>query len=174
MKAALDPELESAGINPQLIRQVFGSVAKVGQRIAGKTTLIEPTQPSGFGKIANLSIKQPLQAPAQIVSGVRDLLAGRPLYAAKPTDLGIREGFANAGPKPDFGTVQTTGVPAPPAALLNAPAPQLSPNPSTYQPSPPPNFYYDTDAMRTGRLLECTANSVGRRCSRSSAIDLPL
>ena len=104
VKSALDPELESTGINPQLIRKVFGSVSQVGQRVSGKSTLIEPTQPSGLGKIANLSIKQPLQAPAQIASGLRDLLAGRPLYAAKPTDLGIREGFANAGPKPDFGT----------------------------------------------------------------------
>ena len=133
VKAALDPELESTGINPQLIRKVFGSVSQIGQRVSGKTTLIEPTQPSGLGKIANLSIKQPLQAPAQIAGGLRDLLAGRPLYAAKPTDLGIREGFAVAGPKPDFGTLTPPQMEQPP---LQIPA-------STYQQGIPLSSHAD-------------------------------
>lgn len=154
VKAALDPELESTGINPQLIRKVFGSVAQIGQRVSGKTTLIEPTQPSGLGKIANLSIKQPLQAPAQIASGLRDLLAGRPLYAAKPTDLGVREGFANAGPKPDFGT---------PAPQFSQPPLQLGQGPTVLPEQPlqnaPPsgpaiNIAPDTRAARLGLLLK--------------------
>jgi hypothetical protein len=165
VKAALDPELASTGINPTAIRKAFGQVADIGGKVSGKSTLIEPPQPSGFGKIANLSIKQPLQAPAQIAGGLRDLLAGRPLYSAKPTDLGIREGFANAGPKPDFGSVTTTGQPAPPRGLLGAGAIEMPP---PMEGTPTGNtmpFRYDTDPMRLGRMLP---ESVG-----AGAIEMP-
>lgn len=155
VKAALDPELASTGINPTAIRKAFGQVADVGAKVSGKSTLIEPTQPSGFGKIANLSIKQPLQAPAQIASGLRDLIAGRPMYAAKPTDIGIREGFAQGGVKPDFGSVRTTGVPPPPSRLLPAPArempaPEYNGRVEGYWPPP---VDAGTIPSRLGRLL---------------------
>ena len=87
VQGALDPELASTGINPQLIRQTFGNVAQVGKQMSGKSTLIEKPQPSGFGKMANLSLEHPFQAPAQVLSGVRLDLAERQDYRgqeAKP------------------------------------------------------------------------------------------
>jgi hypothetical protein len=105
VQSALDPELASTGINPQQIRQSFGQVSQIGSRVSGKSTLAEQAQPSGFGKLAKFDLTQPLQTIPQIGSGIRDLVAGRPLFSAKPTDLGIREGFRNAGPKPDFGVL---------------------------------------------------------------------
>lgn len=102
IQAALDPHLEDFGIDPKAIRKTFGNVAQVGSRVSGKSTLIEPDQPYGLGKIANLSIKQPLQAPQQVFEGLRDIVAGRPILKGKPTDIGIREGFRNAGPKPNL------------------------------------------------------------------------
>ena len=102
VQSSLDPHLEAAGIDPKLIRQNFGSVAQIGGRISGKSTLAETPQPFGFGKMANLSLEHPLQAPSQILSGVRDLIAGRPLWSGSPTDVALREAFRPAGPKPDF------------------------------------------------------------------------
>jgi hypothetical protein len=118
---ALDPELSSTGIDPKGIRKTFGQVSQVGDRVSGKSTLAEGEQPTGLGKIANLSLEHPLQAPGQVLGGLRDLVAGRPMFGAKPTDLGIREGFRTAGPKPDFGT------PTPPN--LNAAKPLALPAP---------------------------------------------
>lgn len=101
--SALDPELSKTGIDPKAIRKTFGGVSEVGGRVSGKSTLIEKPQESGLGKIANLSLEHPLQAPGKILGGIRDIAAGRPLFEAKPTDLGIREGFRLAGPKPNLG-----------------------------------------------------------------------
>ncbi len=100
---ALDPVLRDAGIQPKAIRQAFGQVSQIGERVSGKTTLAEPKQPYGFGKIANLSIEHPFQAPAQILSGVRDLAAGRPWWSGSPTDVSLREAFRPGAMKPDFG-----------------------------------------------------------------------
>lgn len=103
IQSALDPALSQYGIDPQGIRQAYGSVARIGNQVEGRSTLLEKPQPSGLGKIGQISIKNPLQAPGHILSGMRDLVAGRPLFSMSPSDVGIREGFANAGPKPDFG-----------------------------------------------------------------------
>ena len=100
---ALDPVLRDAGIQPKAIRQAFGQVSQIGERVSGKTTLAEPKQPYGFGKMANLSLEHPFQAPAQILSGVRDLAAGRPWWSGSPTDVSLREAFRPNIMKPDFG-----------------------------------------------------------------------
>ena len=156
VQAALDPELASTGIDPKLIRKTFGQVSQVGSRVSGKSTLAEAAQPSGFGKIANLSLEHPLQAPGQVLGGLRDLVAGRPMWEAKPTDLGIREGFRIGGPKPEFGTPRPPDLTAPAPLGLHSPAIQLGAPPEvggTPEGYRPPPFHYDTDAMRTGRLL---------------------
>jgi hypothetical protein len=70
--------------------------------LSGKSTLAEADQPYGFGKIAKIDFTHPLQAPANIASGVRDLAAGRPWWSGKPTDVNLREAFRTGGPKPDF------------------------------------------------------------------------
>ena len=100
---ALDPVLRDAGIQPKAIRQAFGQVSQIGERVSGKTTLAEPKQPYGFGKMANLSLEHPFQAPAQILSGVRDLAAGRPWWNGSPTDVSLREAFRPNAMKPNFG-----------------------------------------------------------------------
>ena len=175
VKAALDPELASTGINPTAIRKAFGQVSEVGGKVAGKTTLIEEAQPSGFGKIlrpismvdslspSGLPVSKLVGPISQIGGGLKDLIAGRPAWSAKPTDLGIREGFANAGAKPDFGSVTTTGQPPPPAALLGSGArPMAAPSISSRVANPQmQNYYYDTDAMRTGRLLNAPPIELG-------------
>lgn len=160
VQAHLDPALSQYGIDPQGIRQAYGSVARIGNQVEGRSTLLEKPQPSGFGKIGQISLKQPLQAPGQILSGVRDLIAGRPAFSMSPSDVGIREGFANAGPKPDFGKY----TPFQPQGLLGKPPIELSASPEVggvpedYQPPP---FYHDTDAMRLGRLLEAPPIELG-------------
>lgn len=102
IQGALDPHLQSVGIDPTGIRNQFGSVARLGERMSGQSTLLE-NKPMGFGKMANISIKQPLKAPGEILSGMRDIAAGRPLWAGSPTDVGISEAFRQGGAKPDFG-----------------------------------------------------------------------
>lgn len=166
VQSALDPELASTGIDPKAIRRTFGDVAQVGQRVSGKSTLIEKPQPTGLGRIANLSIQHPLQAPGEILGGMRDIVAGRGLFSSKPTDLGIREGFRTAGPKPNLGQYQ----PPTNAGLLNPPsiqlgrAPEVDGTPEGYQPPP---FYHDTDAMRTGRLLKAPPIQLGGNVERT-------
>lgn len=111
VQRALDPHLEEAGIQPQAIRQTFGQVAQIGQRVSGKSTLAEKPAPFGFGKIASFDIKHPLQAPAQVASGIRDIVAGRPLWSGSATDVGLREAFRSAGPKPNFGAYKPGASP---------------------------------------------------------------
>ena len=156
VKSALDPELAKTGIDPNLIRKTFGQVSEVGGRMSGKSTLIEKPQPSGLGKMMNLSLEHPFQAPSQIAGGLRDMIAGRPWLEAKPTDMGIKEGFRAGGPKPDFGRVTTTTQPPPARGLLGsgptqmAAPPEVGGTPAGYQPPP---IASDTTPMRLGRLL---------------------
>lgn len=155
IQSALDPELAKTGIDPKAIRKAFGQVSEVGRRASGKTTVAETAQPSGFGKIAKLDVAKPLQAPPEILSGLRDLLAGRPAWEMKPTDVNIREGFRAGGEKPNFGRVTTTGYGPPPRALLTAgaremPAPEYDGTVEGYRPPP---IDAATTPIRTGRLL---------------------
>lgn len=122
----LYPQLQNAGIDPQTIMQRYGAVSRVGSRVAGKTTLNEPDQHYGLGRMTNLSIKQPFQAPGEILGGARDLVAGRPIWSGKPSDIGIREAFRKAGPAPNLGTVNPALQGAPSSPQLIPPArPQL-------------------------------------------------
>jgi hypothetical protein len=102
VQSALDPHLEQAGIDPKLIRATFSNVAQVGGRVAGKSTLAEPSQPYGFGRMANIKLGSPKTWLGQPLEGVRDIAAGRPLWSGKPTDINLREAFRTGGPKPDF------------------------------------------------------------------------
>ena len=103
VKDALDPHLEQAGIKPQLIRKTFGQISDVGSKVLGRSTVSETPTAYGIGRAANLSIKNPLAAPGEIASGVRDMVAGRPLFSGSATDVNIREAFRNGGPKPNLG-----------------------------------------------------------------------
>lgn len=107
VQAALDPHLEATGIDPKTIRAAFSDVAQVGGKVAGKSTIAEPTQPYGFAKAGDLldiGSKGGLDIlkPAKTFgSGLRDIVAGR-YWSAKPTDVYLREAFRLAGEKPDF------------------------------------------------------------------------
>jgi len=165
---ALDPHLESVGIKPGLIRQTYGSLADVRSGVEGKTTLNEKPQPSGFGRMMNLKATEPRTFIGEPMSGLRDILAGRPWWSAKPTDLGIREGFAQGGPKPNFGAVQRDAFGAPrapaPRGLLGEPTIELGAPPErggTPEGYRPPPFYHDTTPMRTGRLLKAPPIQLG-------------
>lgn len=108
LKALLDPELRATGIDPTAIRKSFGEVSRIGKQISGKSTLIEKEQPYGLGKVLDVDLHKPMQIIPKAIEGGRDILAGRPLFKGKPTDVSVREGFRNAGPKPDLGRVLTT------------------------------------------------------------------
>lgn len=111
IQGALDPHLEAAGINPKLIRQTFGQVSQVGENVFGRSTLIEKSRPFGLGRAANLSVKNPLAAPAEVIGGVRDIAAGRPAFSGKPTDIAVREAFRTGGAKPDLGAFKPAPIP---------------------------------------------------------------
>lgn len=163
IKAALDPHLASTGIDPGAVRDTYGSLADVRSGVEGKTTLNEKPQPSGLGRMMNMRLAEPKTLIGEPLQGVRDLVAGRPLWSAKPTDLGIKEGFSSGGEKPNLGRVTTTGNPPPPAALLGAPPREMAApiGNSRVQNPTPQNFYHDTDAMRTGRLLKAPPIQLG-------------
>jgi hypothetical protein len=102
VQSALDPHLEQAGIDPKLIRQTFSNVAQVGGRVAGKSTMAEPSQPYGLGRMANIKLNSPKTWLGEPMQGVRDMVAGRPMWSGKPTDINLREAFRSGGEKPDF------------------------------------------------------------------------
>lgn len=83
---ALDPELEKAGIAPKDLRKLFAQVSDVHRRIAGRTTVGEEPKSYGLGKVN-------VMKPSTIPAGLRDILARRPLFSGKPTDIAVREGF---------------------------------------------------------------------------------
>jgi hypothetical protein len=119
---AMTPHLDETGIDSRAIRTQDAQVASTLGRIKGKTTLPEEPQPYGFGKIANISLEHPFQAPAQIGSGIRDLVAGRPAWSGRPTDVNIRDAFYNAGPKPTFSSPNPGFAKIPTGAEFGAPA----------------------------------------------------
>lgn len=119
---ALDPELEAAGIKPKLIRQTFGQISKVGDKVAGRVTVAEPTSRFGLGRVANIDLRHPLAAPGELVEGAKDLAAGRPLIGGKGTDVAVQEAFRTGGAKPDLGSFKP---PAPAPAPLQLPAPGI-------------------------------------------------
>lgn len=156
VQGALDPELTKMGIKPQEIRKTFGAVAQIGQKVSGKSTIIEPQQPYGFSKIKDLSLTKPLSNIPTVMSAGRDIAAGR-YMSASPIDTGIREGFRGNSPKPDLGRLTSTLQPPPPRNLIGPgairmPAPmEVGGTPAGYQPPP---VYVGTNASRLGRMLE--------------------
>jgi hypothetical protein len=104
VQSALDPHLEAAGIDPKLIRQTFGQVARVGGKVAGRTTIPEKPQPYGFGKMldSNPFTSAPGETLGNLGGGLRDLVAGRPWWSGKPTDVAVKDAFRLGGEKPDF------------------------------------------------------------------------
>jgi hypothetical protein len=125
---ALYPHLEETGINPREIMSRYSNVAQVGSKVAGKSTLNETPQKYGIGRATNLSIKEPLKAPVEVGLGLRDILAGRPLWSGSPTDIGIREAFRPGVPTPNLGKFTPPAVsvgqvqPARPRLESNVPA----------------------------------------------------
>jgi hypothetical protein len=99
---ALDPVLRSTGIDPKLIRQTFGNVKGISKLVEGRNTLTERDQPYGFGRISNISLAKPRSWLGEPMQGVRDLIAGRPLWSGKPTDIAVKEGFRVGGQKPNL------------------------------------------------------------------------
>jgi hypothetical protein len=151
VQSALDPELTKMGIKPQEIRKTFGAVAQIGQKVSGKSNIIEPQEPYGFSKIKDLSLTKPLSNIPTLASAGKDIAAGR-YMSASPIDTGIREGFRGNSPKPDLGRLTSTlqAPPPLPRNLLNAPPIQLGGNVQGYQPPP---MDAGTIPSRFGRLL---------------------
>jgi hypothetical protein len=108
VKAALDPELQRAGIKPQEIRKAFGQVSQVGSRLLGRSTVGEADTPYGFGRMANIQLAKPRTWLDQPLQGARDLLAGRPAWSGKASDVAVKEAFRSGGDKPDFGRVSAS------------------------------------------------------------------
>lgn len=120
IKAALDPELQSAGVDPKLIREVHGSVQGINKLVEGRNTLTENRR-YGLGRMAqDVQITKPGSYIPAIGTGIRDVVAGRPLWSGSPTDVAVREGFRIGGEKPNL----TPGPVAAPSGL-----PQGNPTP---------------------------------------------
>jgi hypothetical protein len=99
---AMTPHLDETGIDSRAIRTQDAQVASTLGRIKGKTTLPETPQPYGFGKIASINLAEPKTWLGKPLEGARDIVAGRPLWSGRPTDVNIRDAFYNAGQKPTF------------------------------------------------------------------------
>ena len=102
IEGAMDPHLMGAGIDSPLIRQTYGQVARVGDQFAGRWTPAEKPTPYGFGRLMNVAPLKPRTWLGQPAQGVRDLIAGRPLWSGNAGDVGVGEAFRTGGPKPDF------------------------------------------------------------------------
>ena len=166
VKAALDPELASTGIKPGAIRSTYGGVSKVGERVSGRSTIGEESQPYGLGKLSNIDITKPLSMVKPVFEAGRDIVAGRPLFSGKPTDVAVRDAFRAGGPKPALGTLRAPSLAAAQPLRLPSPAAQLgrAPEPGgTPEGYQPPTFYHDTAAMRRGMLLEAPPIQLGGR-----------
>jgi hypothetical protein len=152
IKAVLDPELQRAGVDPQLIRRVHGSVQGVERLVSGKSTLAEPEKPFGFGHVKDINLTKPSTWVSPAWEAGRDLVAGRPVWSGKPTDVSISEAFRNAGPKPTL----TRPIP-PPLEIRGLLPPQPTELPSSMEPlgetSIPPTADARTRAQRLGLLL---------------------
>ena len=135
VQQALDPHLESAGIDPKSIRKAFSQVSTVEGRVQGRTTTAEPKQPYGVAKLGDVSLTKPLSNIPLAGDIIKDMAAGR-YWSAKPTDVAIREGFRPGGAKPDFRAPSTAMPPfeQPPRQLPSSVIPnaEVSPSPSGY------------------------------------------
>jgi hypothetical protein len=155
VQAALDPQLAQTGIDPQAIRKTFGQLSTVQSRFAGRSTIAEPDQPYGLGRIVNVNVTKPGTAVEQGIQAVRDIAAGKPLISGKATDENIATAFKSGGDKPDLGTFNPQAslgpsrqLPSQAGAPYAMPAPQMSGGPPM-----PPAVDATTRAQRLGLLL---------------------
>ncbi len=102
IEGAMDPHFQAAGIDSPLIRQTYGQVARVGDEFSGRWTPAEKPTPYGFGRLTNVDVLNPRTWLGQPAQGVRDLVAGRPIWSGNAGDVGVSEAFRTGGPKPDF------------------------------------------------------------------------
>lgn len=155
IQKALYPHLEAAGVDPRAVLGDYGAIARTGQRLGGRITDTETAQPSGLGKMfqfellpgGGLKIPNPLGA-------IRDIIAGRPWWSAKPTDLAVREGFRATPPMPD----RSLPIQAEPEirGLLSSAGGgpfAMPPVESEFEKPAPPPFDYGTRATRKGFML---------------------
>lgn len=151
IRSVLDPQLRQAGIDPVAIRKAFAQVKTIGAKVAGKTTVGEASQPTALGRMTDIKLDNPRSWIGEPLQGVRDLIAGRPLWSANPTDMNIREAFRPnvSGPKPNFAV-----LPSRFAGLLERGPIELSgPAESSNPLSQPPPVDATTRSVRLGRLL---------------------
>ena len=158
---AMTPVLDSTGIDSRGIRMQDAQVASIYSKVAGRTTLPEQPQNYGLGKLQDLANfgggTSPLDLfkPAKTAgSAIMDILAGRPIWSGRPTDVNIQQGFSSSGPKPYFGT-PSPNFQQPPLQLGQG-APVLPEQPLQNAPPPAPaiNIAPDTRAARLGLLLK--------------------
>lgn len=150
IKGAIDPELRKTGIDPGKIRQTFGGVKGIEASVSGRSTLTETPRKYGFGKMGNIQLTRPSTWIGQPLSGVRDLVAGRPLFSGAPTDVAVREGFRTGGEKPNLAPFAPTIQQRPIRGLLG---PGATPLGMSDEPLTGPSAPQPTDlGIRASRL----------------------
>lgn len=102
IRAQLFPAAEDAGVKASEINKTYGALKSIQKQIAGKNTILVPDEPQGFGRMRNLSIKEPLKALDQLKPAAQDILNGR-LWGGNPIDTAVQDAFKTSGPKPDLG-----------------------------------------------------------------------
>lgn len=102
IRAQLFPAAEDAGVKASEINKTYGALKSIQKQIGGKNTILVPDEPQGFGRMRNLSIKEPLKALDQLKPAAQDILNGR-LWGGNPIDTAIQDAFKTSGPKPDLG-----------------------------------------------------------------------
>lgn len=127
VQSALDPELQKAGIDPRAIRKTFGQLSQVGSRFSGRTTVAEPTRPTGLGRAANVRLSQPATILREGAGAVQDIAQGKPWFGGKGTDIDVKQAFRVGGEKPDLGQF------TPPPQPLALPPPSGEPVPYTIE-----------------------------------------
>ena len=139
---ALDPELKAAGIDPVLIRNTHGNLTGVQKLIEGRNTLTETDRAYGLGRMAeDFHVTKPARSIVKgVIPGIGDIMAGRPWWSGKPTDVNVGEGFragtggekpaltlpAQAGGIPNIGGGSRGGAPQGAALPFPGPLPETS------------------------------------------------
>jgi hypothetical protein len=114
IRSQLFPLIEQAGVDVPGLNKTYGALKGIEKQIAGRNTVSVPDEPQGFGRLKNLSIKEPLKFLDQAKPAAQDILNGR-FWSGNPVDTAIQDAFKTSGPKPSFGKYQ-------PPARLQLPA----------------------------------------------------
>lgn len=129
IRAKLFPAAEDAGVRAQEINKTYSALKGIEKQIAGKNTTLVPDEPQGFGRMRNLSIKEPIKALDQIKPAAQDILNGR-LWGGNPIDTAIQDSFKTAGPKPNLGSYRPPVI----RGLLQAPVNEIPLSESAFRP----------------------------------------